>query len=249
MLTFNRLEDVDRSLRANLATAGYPIKEIIHVDNGSEKPLADWFKTLFNPSIQVLHSTNLGVAKGYNHGMLLATSSHIVITGCDRIMPDGWLKHMVEGFEAIPNTGVISWYASPTEATRKGLIEKRFTGPNEFINGMLIRRAFPCEARMHSRDFLLKAGFFREDLGLYGYEDVEWIERAERVARENNLINYIFTDRPFATHINDGENEAYREFKRLENDQPYKKDITHKLWELGSPYYNPYSRLEEDIKV
>ncbi len=233
MLTMNRMEAVEQSLTANLASAGYPVREIIHVDNGSDPGFAHWFKCVFNPAIQVLHATNLGVAKGYNRGMLLATSSHIVITGCDRLMPKQWLLEWVKAAQLISNTGAISCYTAG-----RG-------GGTEILNGVAIRYGRPLEARMHSRNFLLGAGFFREDLDLYGYEDVEWSDRAERYARIHGLVNYTLPDLGLASHLKfEGTTRSYVEMKNVEHSVEWKRQLVRDCHRLGNPFYNPYSRIE-----
>lgn len=245
ILTFHRWNVVNECLEANLASADYPLYEIIHVDNGSGNVFNEKFRDVFRPNIQIIHAENQGVSKGYNRGMLMASGTHIAIVGCDRLMPTGWLKTMVDATERIPNTGVVSHYSSPNHASLAGKLHQRLRGPTECINGVEITPAFACEARVHSRQFLKLAGFFREDLGLYGYEDVEWSERAERVARENNLINYILPNMPFAQHMWDEDDfkmpdgTSYVDFKEKENHDG-KAEFVRKCWELGSPYYNPY---------
>lgn len=250
LLVHNRLEVSFQCLARNLESAGYPVDEIILVDNGSKQPeliVHVWQKYIQNrsPDVFINHEQNLGVAKGYNRGMLLSTCSHIVITGSDRIMPNNWLKHWAEAFHYIPNTGVISLYSHPTEASLSGQLESRYLStPYEVPNwNVLIRESMACEARIHSRDFLMKAGFFREDLGLYGYEDVEWVERAKRVAQENGLINYCLADQPLAQHVIEGDTEDYKTFKKKENDQPWKAHKVVELWKAGNPYYNPYFKI------
>lgn len=231
LLTYNRAQTAMVSLRENLKSAGYPIYELIHVDNGSDDQLK------ISADIYIQNKKNEGVAKGYNRGMVLATGSHIAITGCDRIMPRGWLKAMVDAAEAIPKTGVISIYSPP----RFGQLdhEGRMHAPSEIINGITIRRADACEARFHSRKFLLGAGFFREDFGLYGFEDCEWRDRAEVYARRQNLINYTLPSLGLAKHVDDG-TDAYLKFKSSQVSDPAKAELVRKCHELGNPYYNPY---------
>jgi GT2 family glycosyltransferase len=246
ILTWNRWRSVDQSLSMNLLNANYPIHEIIHVDNGSEFGFAERFKNKFLPSVQVAHRRNLGVSTGYNRGLLLATGSHIVITGCDRVMPKNWLRTWVDHFETIPHTGVISCYTEEhPERTRAP--EMHFT-----LNGKDIRRAIPVEARMHSRDFLLQTGFFREDFDTYGFEDSEWSDRAERVAFETGLINYVIPSMGYATHLLDDDfprhtlpsNMTYSDYKKSVHPNPRNAALFKLCHARGSPYYNPYSRFE-----
>lgn len=234
----NRKEAVNLSLKANLENAEYHISEIIHVDNNSEHGFADWFKAEFHPSIQVRHRENLGVSRGYNTGMALAKGSHIVITGCDRLMPKAWLKTFVNAFEKIRNTGVISIYTTHKHD------DIRLRADKVTRNGITIQHAIPFEARMHSKEFLFKVGFFREDFGLYGFEDCEWADRAERVANQYNLINYIIPDMGLATHLSEGNDGSYLEFKIREADDERKRELVETCKLVGSPYYNPYFRIE-----
>ncbi len=244
MLTWNRKPSVERSLSANLLSAGYPIREIVHVDNGSESGFADWFKRSFNPSVQILHAGNQGVARGYNRGLAIATSSHVVITGCDRIMPKDWLNTFVSYFEAIPQTGVVACYSGSHPERIRGSVLK--------VNGVEIQRAIPVEARMHSKDFLFGTGFWREDF-LYGYEDSEWSDRAERYAASKGLLNYIVPGMPFAEHLSENDftelvdGMTYREFKNKHHGDPKTKARWQECHRRGSPYYNPYLRTEPEI--
>lgn len=244
LLTWNRSEAVRKSLSKNIATSGYPIHEIIHVDNGSEE--SSWcgenlvcseIEEIIIPTVSVLNSENLGVAKGYNRGLALATGSHIVITGCDRIMPRGWLKAMVDAAQAIPNTGAISVYSQ--EYAHE---QQRYQSGPRLVNGINIREADVCEARFHSRDYLLGVGYFREDFGQYSYEDCEWRDRAVVYARKHNLINYVLPDLGNAIHLEDG-NEPDSEMmamKKREKDSPAKLETLRKAHAEGNPYFNPY---------
>lgn len=239
----NRMEAVEHSLVHNLSNAGYPLHEIIHVDNGSEPGFCDWFCRRFGkPEVQIRNAANLGVSKGYNRGLALTTGSHIVITGCDRLMPDNWLRKMVDALETIPNSGAISLYSN-------SMIEDktiRYRGPMENINGINIIPAMVCEARIHSREFLLGAGYLREDFGLYGHEDCEWIDRTERYAREKGLINYVLADLPWAEHLENGNEGPYLVKKQNENTDKRKPKLVQWCNENGNPYYNPYFQIEEN---
>lgn len=251
ILTWNRWNSVYTSLSQNIASAGFPIREIVHVDNGSEHGFVDRFKAAFDPAVQVVHAENQGVAKGYNRGLALATSSHVVITGCDRIMPANWLKAWAECFEDYKNTGVIACYSQYEQGNHES---SRFRG-SKWAHGANARRgirgALPVEARIHSKDFLFKAGFFREDFGLYGYEDAEWADRADRVARENGLINYV-VEHQFAKHLDCHDFEPkvgaldYQTFKKTDHTDPRKRALYLKCKATNSPHYNPYARIEQN---
>ncbi len=253
LLTMNRKSVVFDSLAINLASAGKDLYELIHVDNGSSPDFLEEFRKRFKPSIQIAHQENLGVAKGYNRGMTLATGDLLAITGCDRIMPKNWLARFEQAFHEIPNTGVISVYSPPFEKKFKD----RFRGEAFKPEGssFFIQRAIPFEARIHRREFWLRTGVFREDFGLYGMEDCEWAGRAERVAGEEGLLNYVipgFT----ATHIDhdDGWKNVVQESGHLTY-REWKDSLiashSRELWTQCErslyPYYNPYSRVERKM--
>ncbi len=244
ILTCGRWKAVERSLTRNLYWAGCSVDELIHVDNsGSESLIPKWFAERFDPAVQIINNQNLGVAKGYNRGLAMATSSHVVITGCDRIMPKDWLGAMIDAAQAIPNTGVISVYSPPRfgETNHDG----RLNGSPKTYGSLVIQPASACEARFHSRDFLMGAGFFREDFGLYGYEDCEWRDRAQSYADANGLINYIIPSLGYAEHIDDGRGN-YEAVKKEQAADPRKPKLVKWCHDRGNPHYNPYCRIERD---
>jgi GT2 family glycosyltransferase len=244
ILTRDRWRTVERCLAENIIRAGYEIDELIHVDNGSDPQLPELFADVFEPDVQIRNKENLGVAKGYNRGLAMASKSHIVISGCDRILPRNWLYHMINSAHHIPETGVISVYSPPRfgEKDHSG----RFDGPRQILNGQEIQPGSACEARFHSREFLMGAGFFREDFGLYGFEDCEWRDRASRHAQRNGLINYILPWLGYAEHIDDGKDD-YEHMKQTETSDPRKPELVRWCHNNGNPHYNPYARCEVDM--
>lgn len=244
LLTCGRKEAIVHSLGQNILNAGHDIFELIHVDNGSGGQFCHWFETNYRPSIQVINETNIGVAKGYNQGMALARGTHICITGCDRQMPNLWLKHMVEAMEKIPNTGVISLYTQDKPDEDK---TQRYVGEPKIINGVKIQESLPCEARLHSRQLLMDVGYFREDFGLYGHEDCEWADRVNRYTYKNNLINYILPDLARAYQLPHGDEGEYKAMKKKQNDDPRKAQLVKWCHTNENPYYNPFAKIEEDL--
>lgn len=247
VLTYNRKPAVEIALTHNLMNAGYPVAELIHVDNGTDQLcFHEWFRKRFQPDVQIINRKNQGVARGYNRGLAMATQSHVAIVGCDRLMPDNWLAKMIEAYDEIPNTGAITHYSYPNIAD----IELRM-GPVETVLGIRIRRAQVCEARFHSRQFLYGVGYFREDFGLYGYEDCEWVDRCERYARREGLINYTLPDLPYAKHLNQtpefAGSKEYIAMKKRESDDQRKRALYLWCHSKENPYYNPYSQVEPDL--
>lgn len=243
ILTYNRIETVRTSVRTNKP---FFDGEMIHVDNGSTDGTKEMLAR-HNPDIRVYHEQNLGVAKGYNHGVLMASGDYIAITGCDRIMPAHWLNKMRMVIGTIPNAGIVSIYSHPISKVPERLLQDRPVHPD-------LRAALPMEARLLSKELFHQIGYFREDFGLYGYEDIEWAHRAVKVCHAKGLECYVFQNE-IAQHLgSEGNNDfdakdgrEYWEFKRAECKQEWKLKLLEQCKKRGYPYYNPYARKEDPI--
>ncbi len=243
MLTFNRENTVRESLRHNKAHAGADWTEVIHCDNGSEDSVREVVEEELHPDVRIYNRENLGVAKGYNRAMAMATKEWVLITGCDRKLPENWLKTLLEHITVIPNTGVISIYAHPMDKC-----PERARGIEEVINGKLIQKAMPMGARIMRRELLKDAGYMHEGFGLYGWEDVVWGHSVENVCYRKGLESYIIPGL-YSQHLGDtGISEThtgydphdYWKFKQKEVKEAYKQELMKSLCAQGYPPYRPY---------
>jgi GT2 family glycosyltransferase len=203
----------------------------------------------YHPDCFVRFPTNLGVAVGYNTAMFQATQELIVITGCDMLMPKNWLRTFKQYHEEIENTGIACMYSKPLlqvpERARPsiGFWERKRCNDLEYIPAM------PIERRAFKKSLLEKIGYLREDFGLYGWEDVEWSHRAERVCKELNLLTYVIPDMK-PKHLGtegadpfDGQDSPeYHAFKLKEASCPKKQALMKWCRENNYPYYNPYEQ-------
>jgi GT2 family glycosyltransferase len=242
ILTYNRFSVVSKAFRHNMLNAGLSAHEqsdveIIWVDNGSKLDDQSCQYLQHLSDVKVFNKVNLGVAKGYNRGMVLATGDLVVITGCDRIMPENWLRRMLEAFEKVPNMGCVSCYSHPDH-----MIQDRYLTNNkvEEVGGVQFMRALPFEARMFRRSMLSDVGYFHEGFGLYGYEDCLWGPRFVNEARAKGLICCTLPDFK-AKHLGDAEDSPqYKEFKKKENQEAWKWELVEELARQGYPKFNPY---------
>jgi GT2 family glycosyltransferase len=237
LLTFNRAKTVQEAVLSNIERCGYRPDEIIWVDNGSsEHELGEFMLHHVEPDVAILNKVNLGVAKGYNRGTVLATGDLILITGCDRLMPDNWCERMREPFLKSDRFAAISCYSSKPES-----VPERYPGGGQIKSeaGIEYIDALPFEARMFRRSLLAEVGYLREDLGLYGWEDVIWGPRYLNVAWKNNLICATFPDFT-AVHLGRQDNPDYRSFKDAERNAPWKQKLVNEEASKGYPYYSPY---------
>jgi GT2 family glycosyltransferase len=245
LLTLNRQEMVKKAFIHNKTNAGYPIHEVVWCDNGSTDNVRDFMLNEARPDVCILNKNNLGVSPGYNRVMALASGTHIVITGCDMMMPTDWLRIFVSYFNNVPKTGIACMYSGPFS-----WVKERLRGPEtgEVINDHRIVRAMPIGRRMFSKWLLGKIGYLREDFGLYGWEDVEWGYRAERVCKELGL-NYYAIPNSIADHLGTEGNSKYDTkddkeywaFKQNQVQDQKKKELLNWCQKNNYPYYNPYA--------
>lgn len=247
LLTFNRASTVVKAITQNMETSNHQWDEMIWVDNGSfanERNAIDEVVSKSPNVTKVFNPTNLGVDIGYNRAIALSKSDWILITGCDRLMFDGWLGKMVKVITENPKLKVLSIYSLPIEkcAERKrGIVTER--------SGFKVCPALPFGARIFHRDLLKKAGYFREDFGLYGWSDLEFAERQVKVCRENDWEFLAFAE-DHATHLGDEGNGEYKgldpkeyyQFKQQQVNDPKKLKLLDWCKDNGYPYYNPWGR-------
>lgn len=249
ILTHNRAETVNRAIRHCMANSGAEWDEIVWIDNGSAPGeygnMARVLAPLSDSTVHVRYETNRGVARGYNTGMGLATCDYIVITGCDMLMPDGWLKTFKEYVTKIPETGVACIYSSHWTARPARL--RTNWGIQHAGLALPIVHAMPIERRIFKRSFLADFGYFPESFGLYGFDDLAWAARVEKVCTEKGLLTYVIPDM-VAEHLGDEGIEAhagrdskeYHAMKRREVEDPAKRAELNRLRSLGWPRFSPF---------
>ena len=207
LLTYNRLEYVKNSVKHNLANAGYPIDEVIWVDNGSDQDLLDYMRTV-GATRQILHANNLGVAKGYNAGYKVARGTFIVKPGTDMIMPDNWLKDMIEGMNKKPNAGIISIYHQDISK----LAERK---PGEEEDGLI--PAMALGSQMIRRGVFESVGYLPEEYGLYGWDDVKWDKKVRDAGWETYYLANVKSKHQ--EHLDATVYRDYNAFKKQEVDK------------------------------
>lgn len=244
LLTFNRGQTVRKSVTHNFDNAGCAPDELIWVDNGSTDIITREFMLSLDPEVSILNNENLGVAKGYNRGMALATMDYIVITGSDMLMPDNWLSTFKDYVTKIPNTGVACIYSHHWTSKKERIREPY---GRQVYNGLEYVPAMPIERRIFKRSLLADFGYFPESFGLYSYDDLAWAYRAEKVCQEKGLLHYVIPDL-VAEHMGtegvakyDGKDDVeYHLMKKREAADPAKKAELQRLKGLGWPKFTPF---------
>ena len=247
LLTYNRADTVRKAFAHCARNAGRDYGELVWVDNGSAASERDAIARCLDeharaPVTKIHFPENRGVAKGYNACLGNARGTHVVITGCDMLMPDGWLQSMARCFDTIARTGIVTIYAAPIGET-----PERIRGPLETVNGIELQPAMPIGRRMLSRELLSRIGYFNEGFGMYGWDDVAWGHRAEKICREENLRFYNLPDL-IAQHLGTEGNaaydskdaQAYWRWKKSQVDDPAKQQLLKALEARGWPRFSPF---------
>ncbi len=244
ILTHNRAEIVRKSVEYNFVNMGESIHrdndlEIIWCDNGSDEDGITEAIEYFAPDVVIMNKGNLGVAKGYNRALALATGEYVVITGCDMLMPLNWLETFHQHITAIP--GIACMYSRPLEEA-----PERARGGDygewkiEERNGLTIAQGMPIGRRILSRELLREIGYFHEGLGLYGWDDVVWADRAERVCEDRGLMTYVIPDQ-ICEHLGKTQDSPeYKAFKEAEAKDPEKQKVIAEYRRAGCPRVDPY---------
>jgi GT2 family glycosyltransferase/tetratricopeptide (TPR) repeat protein len=160
--------------------------ELILIDNGSKDGTEAFFRSIAGAKV-IRNPENLGVSKGWNQGMRVATGEYILILNNDIIVGPDWLENMVRLAESDPSIGLVgprsNYIAGPqivadvpykTEAEIQPFIRKwqeehsLAAAEFGFIKGfchLIPRRVFA------------KVGFYDERFGKGNFEDDDYCLR------------------------------------------------------------------------
>lgn len=173
-LTYKRQEMAKRVLEQNLNNTGFDDYELLICDQGTmDESWYEYLMTLKTSYIR-LNELNEGVARGLNQLMIRAKGEHVVFMPNDILLPQDWLKSIVEHIEEIPNTGIVGF-----EGQDYALPDFEITG----VSGkkMIIGR----DAQMRwdymcvygvvciTRTYIDNVGYFDEMYHPYGFEDAD----------------------------------------------------------------------------
>jgi GT2 family glycosyltransferase len=100
VVTHNALPWVERALESVRG------EETVVVDNGSTDGTVDVVRELF-PEATVIEQANLGLAAGWNAGMVAATGRYFVILNADAWMTEGSLARLVRFADERPQAAVV----------------------------------------------------------------------------------------------------------------------------------------------
>ncbi len=238
MVTFNRVDQVKKCFLGNTAKAGDKWDELIWVDNGSTDGMVD-FATSIKPNVTLFNDENLGVSKGYNSALRFCTSDWICIMGDRNVLPNRWLAM----FQDIIKTGEVDSVCM-YEYTGRLASQDRLFGKVQIIGGIRLIPALQNGSMIFRRSLLDTVGYWREDMGMYGWNDIEW---GRRMAHRK-IRGFVFADLG-SEHSPDDPSKPYfvngipyRQWVNSHRDNPETQMKLQWCEANGYPYFNPYEK-------
>ena len=235
VVSFQRAEAITH-FHENRRRAGVEYDELIWVDNGSTDGMAAVCRST-SADVFVLNKHNIGCAQGFNRGFAMATGDWLINPGINCIGPQGWLKAMKE-VAATGEVDAVCMYSSDPLT-----IPERIMGPAKVIGGHRVAPSMAFETCLFKKELLERIGWYREDLGLYGWYDVEWGDRC-RFHKVNSvaLLDLQKTRAelgPMTIRVN-GEEVDYRAWRDAEIADTQKHAVLQVVADQKWPNYKPY---------
>lgn len=204
-MTMDRLEETKQTLNTNLYNHGCDNLEIelLWCDNGSKNQELIEFVKSKNPFYSRLNKRNEGCAKGFNQLYLRSRGEYIIMMGNDVLMPDGWLKEMINYADHVPNAGLIGVEC----AAGKPDISFQFGCYAHFLNP---KHPKVFGVTLIKRRLIEEIGLFHDGFGVYGLEDSDFNLRATRAG-----FTSLYVPKMKSTHIGEdcGTTSEYRKMK------------------------------------
>ncbi len=220
IVTFNRLEYTKKCIESIFAYADYP-HVITVVDNNSTDGTRKYLNNLKSRELiknLFCLDSNLGVAKASNIGWLCEPDAeyYLKLDNDVMIQKSPWLAPMVKTIEDIPVAGAVAYNFENKEY------------PPQEINGhhVIIKHGNlggACILIPKRTEKLL--GYWCEDYGVYGQEDLDYGIRIQLVG----LLNIYLNDKQTALHMNFSDNPQYTTWKneQFEKNNNYEKIVNN----------------------
>jgi predicted O-linked N-acetylglucosamine transferase (SPINDLY family)/glycosyltransferase involved in cell wall biosynthesis len=239
IVTYNRLEFTKQAISSIVKYTSFPYV-ITVVDNGSQDGTQEYLKKLLEKEIiknLILLEQNIGVAKASNIAWLQEPKAlyYLKYDNDIVIQKNNWLSALVSVIDAIPEIGVLGYNFEPISYPLQVFKNYRIRIKEE---GNIGGACFLIPKR--TRDIL---GYWCEDYGLYGFEDVDYCFRVKLAG----FLNAYMEDEEIGIHLpagkapiidginwraSDGIEEVkykeYRNFKDLELQKNIVKGIVSK---------------------
>jgi GT2 family glycosyltransferase len=192
-VTYNRLEFTKQAISSIVKYTSFPYV-ITVVDNGSQDGTQEYLKKLLEKEIiknLILLEQNIGVAKASNIAWLQEPKAlyYLKYDNDIVIQKNNWLSALVSVIDAIPEIGVLGYNFEPISYPLQVFKNYRIRIKEE---GNIGGACFLIPKR--TRDIL---GYWCEDYGLYGFEDVDYCFRVKLAG----FLNAYMEDEEIGIHL------------------------------------------------
>jgi len=193
VITFNRLDFTKQAITSIVKYTSFP-HVITVVDNGSQDGTQKYLKELHKTGIVknlILLEQNIGVAKASNLAWLQEPKSlyYLKYDNDIVIQKNNWLSSLVTVIDAIPELGVIGYNFEPVSYPLQDIRNHRIRVKEE---GNIGGACFLIPKRTENI-----LGYWCEDYGFYGFEDVDYSFRVKLAG----LMNGYMEDEEIGIHL------------------------------------------------
>jgi len=204
MLTYNALDYTKQSVNSIFKNTKVPY-ELIIVDNNSSDGTRKYLKKLAQQDDRIkiiLNEENKGFAGGNNQGMEIASGNYIQLINNDVLVPEGWLKRMIDCAEADNSIGMVGPITNESSGLQK-LKEVPYSNLEEYHEfadyvARQNQNKYTPRSRISAFAFLMKrkvyeeVGKFDETFGKGNYEDDDFCLRATKKGFKIMLAEDVF---------------------------------------------------------
>lgn len=233
IVTLNRYDLTVKCVDAALVRAGTEL-ELLSCDNGSSDKRVVEYIASKNPAYHRINTANEGYAPALNQLLRRRSGTHVCVLDPDIMVPNNWLKKLVDVNNAIPWSGVSAFHC--VEQLKPAII----------MEGMEIHPGDVFGIKFFSCRVLRAVGGFCEDYTPYGLEDRDYLYRVFH----SGFMSYYLGAGDRAEHLgNDvGEQTPYRKMKweSLHRAVP-KMDANLEKYARTRNYYIPIPEAKDSI--
>lgn len=219
------------------------VDEWLVSDNGSTDGVDDYIREIVKPDVFIKFKTNTGIAISHNPLFAMASGDLIVLTGCNRIPPVGWVQLFKSHFEAFPDLVACCTF------NQNITVSERTWGSPRHSKGLTIVPGCLMDVICFKRELFRAVGYYQTCFGLWGVEDIELTSRIQRYCRQNKKLagfipgysNLHMGFDPREPHDSRTSTKEYYELKKAENEKFSEKEKKfNELGDRGFPYFSPY---------
>lgn len=195
-ITCGRPDETLRCIRQNFYNSEYDA-DVFLVDNGSDPRIYESIVAAYPFTKAHRFEENQGISHAINQGIRMAEGYDAIVTMAnDILMPQGWLRAMVEHAKRIPKTGMCGIFCVETLPP----IDEDGVHPTWACFGNVL---IPMEA-------VKVVGAFNEDFDPYGMQDSDYGYRLSKTGHKSYYLHGFKSE-----HIGHdvGKNTEYRRMK------------------------------------